>query len=275
MDGDTSIALELHDVRFGYETKPDFLGPITLCVRAGECWALVGPNGAGKSTLLRVMAGLIRSSAGLLHVAGRHLGDLSVQDRAKLVAFLPQHVPTDLTDTVAEIVRLGRHPHRSFGLFESEQDHLEAERAMRVTGTLPFADRSLNTLSGGEAQRVHVAAALAQQARVLLLDEPTASLDIVHQQAIFRVLRQRAMADGIAVVVVTHDVNLAAPFCTHAIVLDSGRVAASGTTADVLTPEILSPVYGLELISISTSDESNRRWLVPVGGQLESGAGEC
>jgi len=275
MSADAATAMELHDVRFGFASRPDFLGPVSLKLAAGECWAVVGPNGAGKSTLLRIMAGLLEPHAGSVTVDGHSLNDLSIRDRARRIAFMPQQLPTELADTVTEVVLWGRHPHRGLGIFESADDRAQAERAMRVTGTLPFADRRLDTLSGGEAQRVHLAAALAQQTKILLLDEPTASLDLVHQQDIFRVLRHTAMADGVSVVVVTHDVNLAASYGTHALVLDDGGVAAAGPTKDVLTPEVLSPVYGVELISISTSEDSDRRWLVPAPGRIGTEIAQC
>lgn len=262
---DASSLLELADVRFGYPTRLDFLGPITVSIQRGECWAIVGPNGAGKSTLLRLMAGLYKPHTGGVTIQGKLLSVMSDRDRARRIAFLPQHPSADFAFPVRDIVLMGRFPHRSMGLFESAQDYRIADRAMEITETLCFADRRMATLSGGEAQRVHVAAALAQEPQLLLLDEPTASLDLQHQLAIFEILRRRACADGLAVVVVTHDVNLAAQFCLQVLLLDEGRVVAQGPPADVLTPALLGPVYGVELTTLTLPNDPDRRWVVPVG----------
>ena len=146
---DTSAVLDLDDVRFGFATRPDFLGPITLDVRRGECWGIIGPNGAGKSTLLRLMAGLYKPRVGRVSVGPDRLTDLPLREQAKRLAFLPQHPPVDLEFAVRDIVLMGRFPHRSLGLFESADDHRIADRAMQITGTLCFADRAISTLSGG------------------------------------------------------------------------------------------------------------------------------
>lgn len=265
MAADACSMLNLEDVRFGFPTRPNFLGPITLSVDHGECWAIIGPNGAGKSTLLRLMAGLHKPHGGRVSIGGDALTDLSGRQRAKRMAFVPQHPPVDLDLSVRDIVLMGRFPYRSLSLFEAAEDYSIADRAMEITETLSFADRAIATLSGGEAQRVHVAAAIAQEPQLLLLDEPTASLDLQHQQAIFHILCDRAGRDGLAVVVVTHDVNLAARFCTRVILLSDGRAVATGSPAEVVTPEILGPVYGVELTTLKSPRDPDRRWVVPVG----------
>lgn len=264
MPPDERTLLTLRDVRFGFPARPDFLGPISLAVAGGECWAIVGPNGAGKSTLLRLMAGLHTPHAGEVEISGELLRRVSSRRRAQRVAFLPQRTPADVDFCVRDVVLLGRYPHRSLGLFDSAEDYRVAERTMALTETLAYADRPIATLSGGEAQRVHLAAALAQEPRILLLDEPTASLDLQHQLAIFRILHQRARYDGLGVVVVTHDVNLAAQFCTHVLLLNDGRAVAQGTSAAVLTPSILQPIYGVKLVTLTVADHPDRRWIVPL-----------
>jgi len=140
-----------------------------------------------------------------------------------------------------------------------------------LTETLAYADRPIATLSGGEAQRVHLAAALAQEPRILLLDEPTASLDLQHQQSIFRILNERAGRDGLGVVVVTHDVNLAAQFCTHVLLLNDGRAVAQGASTVVLTPAVLQPIYGVNLVTLTVPDHPDRRWIVPLDAADEGG----
>jgi len=260
---DSSPILSVEDVRFGFPDRPDFLGPITFPVERGDCWAIVGPNGAGKSTLLRLMAGLFTPRSGAVRIAGRSLSGLSVRDRAKRLTFLPQHPPIDLDLSVRDVVLMGRFPHRSFGLFESAEDCRVADRVMEVTATAEFAGRPMSTLSGGEAQRVHVAAALAQEPELVLLDEPTASLDIQHQLAIFEILRDCADHNGLAVVVVTHDVNLAAQFCSRVLLLHEGEAAAVGSPAEVLIPSVLGPVYGVKLETLEMPGNPDRRWVVP------------
>ena len=251
------------DVTFGYPQRPTFLGPISLRIDAAQVWAIVGPNGAGKSTLLRLLAGLHAPHAGRLDLEGRSLRSYSRRQRAQRIAFVPQRTTTDLDLCVREIVLMGRFPHRSLGLFESAEDLRVANEAMAETASLAFADRALMTLSGGEAQRVHIAAALAQQPRFLLLDEPTASLDLRHERAIFELLRRQAREQGVGVVVVIHDLNLAADFCSHVLLLDDGRQIAAGAPAEVLQPQRLSEVYGVDLASVPAPGSSNRRWLIP------------
>jgi len=258
--------LILDSVRFGFPTRPDFLGPISLRIDAGQCWGVIGPNGAGKSTLLRLMAGLYRPTAGRVLINGRDLSLVPIRRRAQHIAFLPQHPPCDLDATAGCVVLLGRFPHRRLSLFESPDDRCIARQTMEWTGTLPFADRPMATLSGGEAQRVHLAAALAQSPELLLLDEPTASLDIAHQLAILSILRDRAEQDGVAVIVVTHDVNLAAQFCSHILLLSEGQLVAGGPPDEVVAPAMLASVYGVPMTSLVAAGDASRRWVVPVDG---------
>ncbi len=254
--------LEMRGVRFGYAKRPLFLGPVSLAVERGQFWAIVGPNGAGKSTLVRLLCGLLRSSEGEHIFQGRALSSLSLQDRARRIGFLPQRAPDSSDFTVRDMVLMGRYPHRSLGLFESAEDHRIAEESMRTTQVIEFADRPASTLSGGEAQRVHLAAVLAQQPDLLLLDEPTASLDLKHQVAVFEILQRLLHSDGPAVVVVMHDVNLAAMYCSHVLLLHEGRAVACGAAHDVLTVERLRAVYEVELDALPISG-TNQQWLVP------------
>jgi iron complex transport system ATP-binding protein len=257
--------LEVRDVRFGYANRPNFLGPISLTIARGQCWAIVGPNGAGKSTLIRLIAGLLSPRDGSLNFRGQSMSAMSLRDRARHIGFLPQRTPESLDFTVRDVVLMGRYPHRSMGLFESADDHRIVDEAMRRTGVIEFADRSLAALSGGEAQRVHLAAVLAQDPELLLLDEPTASLDIKHQIAVFEILRGVLKPDGPAVAVVTHDVNLAAMFCSHVLLMHEGRSVAAGAPSEVLTAERLRSVYEVELAALPLSQPPHQ-WLVPQPG---------
>ena len=264
MADESAPVLALDAVRFGFPSRPDFLGPIDLSVRAGQCWGVVGPNGAGKSTLLRIMAAMRRPSSGSLSIEGTPARRLSVRRLARTIALVPQQIEATGGDYTAEqIVLLGRFPHRRFSLFESADDQRIALDAMERTGTRPFADRLLSTLSGGEAQRVHIAAALAQQPHVLLLDEPTSSLDIQHQILIFTLLRRLA-AEGMAIVVACHDLNLTLRFCTHAMLLSDGGVVASGAPEEVITPEVLEPVYHVRMEYLTGEGADARQWIAAI-----------
>lgn len=269
---DASPILWAVEATYGFPARPDFLRPVSLTIAPGECWGLIGPNGAGKSTLLRLLAGLLVPTSGRVLLEGRPLSDVPPRRRAQRIALLPQQAPGELTATAREIVLMGRYPHRRFGLFDSVEDGAVAEQALTLTGTSAFADRPLSTLSGGEAQRVHVAAAIAQQPRVLLLDEPTAALDLHHQLRIFGIVRELVEMQHVAVVVVTHDINLAARFCSKILLLHDGRPVACGETAEVIRPEVLAPIYGVNLLALA-GEPGRQPWIIPTGVRPAAGGG--
>lgn len=205
---------------------------VSFDVSAGECVAVMGRNGAGKSTLLDVIAGLRAPSEGAVVLDGRPLDDWTSVERARAVAHLPQVLRADLSMRADALVLMGRYPH-SAGWFESAEDVAMAHEAMRRSGCAEFAGRQLATLSGGERQRVCLAACLAQQPRILLLDEPATFLDIDQQLHCFTVLRQEADR-GAACLIVTHDVNLALTFCTRLIVLADRTIVRDMPTEQAL-----------------------------------------
>jgi len=255
--------LAAQQVTYGFRQRPDFLQPLSLAARAGECWGIIGPNGAGKSTLLRLLAGLQVPSSGQVIFRGSPLATMPMNRRARQIAFLPQQLAEAPGVAALDVVLMGRYPHRRFGLFEDAADRAIADRAMASTGTSAFAMRPMSTLSGGEARRVHIAAALAQQPFLLLLDEPTAALDLYHQLRIFEILVKLSAQDGLLVIVVTHDINLAARFCTHILLLDDGKRVAAGAPTEVMKPELLETVYHVQLAAIRADDQAGR-WVVPV-----------
>jgi iron complex transport system ATP-binding protein len=257
------------DTAFGFPERPDFLRPVRLDIRAGECWGIIGPNGAGKSTLLRLLASLHSPASGTVLLHGDDLESVPARRRAQTMAYLPQHLPRDLPTSALDVVLMGRYPHRPLGLFESPEDFEVARRVMTLLGVAGLVDRPLASLSGGEAQRVHLAAALAQEPRLLLLDEPTAALDLHHELDIFRLLRQLADRERLAIVIVTHDVNLARRCCTHALLLDDGRTVAAGPPAEVITPARLGPVYGVRLEQARLEGDAGG-WIVPRPGREEA-----
>ncbi|NIA15784.1 MAG: ATP-binding cassette domain-containing protein [Nitrospiraceae bacterium] len=235
--------LTAESVAYAYESASPVFSQVDAAVRAGEILGIVGPNGSGKSTLLRVMSGLLRPGSGRVTLDGRPLSAFSNVDRARTLAFLPQAVNPAFALSVFEVVCLGRYPHMgAFGAL-SAHDREVAERCMRHTEIEALETRDFLTLSGGERQRVLLASILAQEPDILLLDEPTAALDIHHQIELFALLARLA-EDGYGFAVVTHDLNLAARFCDRLLLLTNWReTPISGTPAEVLTGPRLSEAY--------------------------------
>ena len=262
------------------------LRSVSFEAHAGEVAGLIGPNGAGKSTLLRVLAGLLRPESGEVRIkappetgTGGAVGDeplkgLNSAQRARRIAFMPQHDATH-PFTAIETVLMGRYAHLGRFELEGRQDREIALRAMARTDTAQFEDRQLDRLSGGERQRVILARALAQQADVILLDEPSASLDLRHRLSIMETLREEvatvkappgASTDGarqVAVVVALHDVTLASRYCDRLTLLCDGRITAEGPPVDVLTPQNLRSAFGVETaVQIDPATGSPQVWLI-------------
>jgi len=226
------------------------LDAVDLTVPTGTVTALLGPNGSGKSTLLRLVAGVGSTLPGRSSAAGSvrwndtDLAALRPRERARVVALVEQNAQTEVDLTVRDAVGLGRTPHRSRWAADTPADHAVVHDALAAVDLVDLADRSFSTLSGGERQRVHLARALAQEPELLLLDEPTNHLDVQAQLAALQLVRRSAAA-GTTALVALHDLNLAAAYCDHVVVLSRGRVVAAGTVADVLVPEVIDPVYGV------------------------------
>jgi iron complex transport system ATP-binding protein len=221
------------------------LSDITLAFEASGLTAVVGPNGAGKSTLLSILAGLRGGYTGECLYRGVEVRDWKRRAFAREVSYVPQSLQLEFPFTAEQVVFMGRTPFCD-GLFESPEDAVEVDRAMRITDTLAFRHRDFGTLSGGERQRVVLAGALAQQPKTLLLDEPAAFLDLRHQVEIYRLLA-RLSADGLLAVVVTHDINLAAAFAGRVVMLAEGRVVADGPPHSTLTRQSIADVFGLHV----------------------------
>ncbi|MDZ4806559.1 MAG: ABC transporter ATP-binding protein [Candidatus Eisenbacteria bacterium] len=236
------------DISFAYHPGAAVLNGATLDIPAGAFLGIVGPNGAGKSTLLHLLSGALKPSAGGVRLDDTPLQNWKRRDIARCIAVVPQAEPHTFPYRVSEIVMMGRTPWLS-GLLSAEtaNDHAAVRRAMTAVGIKDLACRPLGQLSGGERQMVLVARALAQEPKILLLDEPTASLDLAHQQSIFRLLVRLNEETGLTVVIVTHDLNLAGLYCRTLAVLHGKRIEALGTPAEVLTPARLESVYGAAL----------------------------
>jgi iron complex transport system ATP-binding protein len=235
--------IEAAALTFGYRGVP-VLRDVSFSIAAGELVGLCGPNGAGKSTLLRLLLGLHAPASGRVILAGTPLGALSRRQIARHAALLPQDAPADIPLSVREAVSLGRLPHLGRMQPETAADVEAVARALAATDTAALAERPIAELSGGERHRVHLARALAQEAPLLLLDEPIAGLDIAHQLAAMDLLRATVDA-GHAVVVALHDLALAGRRCDRILLLAGGTLAADARPADVLTPETLARVFGV------------------------------
>jgi ABC-type cobalamin/Fe3+-siderophores transport system ATPase subunit len=222
-------------------------------VADGEWVALIGPNGAGKTTLLRALARLV-PFAGEIELDGRPLAELGRGELARLVAVVPQEPSTPPWMTVAEYVLLGRTPHLGPLAKEGARDRDAAARALARLDLLAFVERRLGTLSGGEKQRVVVARALAQEAAIVLLDEPTAALDIGHQQQALDLLDGLRAESGLTLVAAMHDLTLAAQYADRMLLLDSGRVVADGAPTEVLTAPVIARHYGAAIDVVSVGD---------------------
>lgn len=230
------------------------LRDVTLHVEPGEILGIVGPNGSGKTSLLKLLAKLAAPHQGSIALFGISLAHLSQEDTAKTVAFVPQESAPMFPFTVAETVLMGRFPHRhrtrwnlGFG-WEDQEDCEVAAHAMATMDIGHLAPRAVTDLSGGERQRTMIARALAQTPRVMLLDEPTAFLDLQHQIEICAVLRRLREQRGLTVVIVSHDLNLASQYCDRVAMLKEGRVSALGIPSEVMSVEILREVYGCDVL---------------------------
>jgi iron complex transport system ATP-binding protein len=227
----------------GHGRDPDVIRDVDVSVEEGAILCLVGPNGAGKSTLMAVLAGVLPPRAGTVTVDGVDVANLTGPERGRLIGYLPQSVQPFTPYTAGELVSLGRYPHaRGLG-FETDRDRAAVARAMALTRIDHLVDRPFDEISGGERQRVLIASVLSAEPQVLLLDEPTASLDIGQRSAVFTTLKELARR-GAAIAVVTHDLNLAGLFADSIALLSEGSVAARGTPAEVIHQANLARAYG-------------------------------
>lgn len=226
------------------KSRKPILADLSFTAPAGAVTGLIGPNGAGKSTLLTALLGLI-PSRGTASFHAADLPNMPRRGRARLLAYVEQSTTTEERLSVRDVVALGRIPFEAAWQAEpSAEDESIIATALADTEMTGFADRRFSTLSGGEQQRVHVARALAQQPELLLLDEPTSHLDIRAQLQLLALLRLKA-ASGMTVLLALHDLNLAARYCDHLVVMNHGKVVTEGTPTDVLTPALLHNVYGV------------------------------
>ena len=248
--------LRAANVHYAYDSQVVLRG-VDVLVEAGEFVGIIGPNGSGKTTLLRVLGGVIQPSRGQVHFEGRAVSDVSRTELARRMACLTQTVNVNLPFTVEQVVLLGRHPHLKRFQRIGSRDLQIAAAAMEDAAVAELAEKLITEISAGERQRVFIAMALAQQPELLMLDEPTSHLDIAHQVRIYELLTRLHRRGNLTVVLVSHDLNLAAEYCRKIILLHAGRVAQQGPAAQVIRKEILEEVYGTE-VTVQTNHTTGR-----------------
>jgi iron complex transport system ATP-binding protein len=263
----TTPLLEVDGVSFTYERhrRPvrSVLEDVSLAIPRGAIVGLLGPNGSGKTTLLRLLSGTLMPDRGRVSLDGVPLAALARRHLARRIAVVPQETHSAFDFSALDIVLMGRYPHLGAFELEGADDLTIARDALAATGTAALESRGFATLSGGEKQRVVIASALAQASDVLLLDEPTASLDLGFQLEIVNVLIRLNRDRGTTMVVSTHDLNLAAALCSELALLKNGRVLARGTTEAVLTPANVRSLYGVEA-EIAVHPRAGHLTVVPI-----------
>ncbi|MBI1848303.1 MAG: ABC transporter ATP-binding protein [Candidatus Rokubacteria bacterium] len=254
--------LELDGVGFRYPAPAGgrggfALADVSLALAPGEVLAVIGPNSAGKTTLIRLLSRVLEPDAGEIRLDGRPLAEVPRAALARAVAVVAQDAPPALPFSVEQLVLMGRYPHAPTRFFESDDDRAAAREAMALTGVAELAPAPVGRLGGGERQRVMLARALAQRPRLLVLDEPTAHLDLRYQVECVALLRRVNRERGVAIVLVSHDLDLAAEVADRLLFLDRGRVARLGAAVDVLEERLLSEIYGCR-VTVERNPESGR-----------------
>ena len=240
------FSLRVCGVTLGYGNRI-VLRDIDLEVKPGEMVGIIGPNGCGKSTLIRGITRLITPRSGQIFINGQNIAKMSRGDLARVIAVVPQNPALPELFTAFEVVLMGRTPHLSRFGYEGERDLAITQQAMEATQTIAFAERRVGELSGGEKQRLTIARALAQQPEVILLDEPTAHLDISHQIETLDLFRELCLERGLVAVAASHDLNLAAQYCDRLVMLSQERIYCQGTPRQVINPQNIKQVYGAEV----------------------------
>jgi iron complex transport system ATP-binding protein len=266
--------VEFREVAFSYPARglrPGFaIRDLSFAVGAGEIFGVIGPNASGKTTLIRLLSRVLRPARGEIVLAGERVDRLPGAAVARRVAVVPQDVPAGFPFTVEDLVLMGRFPHAPRRFLESSEDVAEGERAMASAGVLDLRAESLDHLSGGERQRVVLARALCQRSALLVLDEPTAHLDLRHQAECVQLLRRLNREGGLTIILVSHDLNVVAEACDRVLLLDAGRAVAVGSAEAVMEEAVLAAVYGCRVV-VDKHPTSRRptvhiAWPDPEGG---------
>ncbi len=243
----TTIAIEISNLICKYDENT-VIRNTSFSVKTGEFFIIIGPNGSGKSTLLKAMAGLIHSSQGQVKIKHHFLELYTQKTLARTIALVPQVSTFDFPFTVSQVVLMGRTPHQGLLGFEKAEDIQAMEEALVFTDLIQLANRKVYQLSGGERQRVLIARAICQQPEIMLLDEPTAALDLKHQIRIMDLMERLKSEKQLTVVMVSHDINLASMYADNLLLLKNGEVISTGSPAQVLSYDILEKAYGCTLL---------------------------
>ena len=256
-------AIEICDLTCRYDQRTVVNG-ISFNVGEGEFFIIIGPNGSGKSTLMNTIAGLIKPSGGQIRIKGRPLADYPRKRLARSVAMVRQQASVDFPFTVKEVVMMGRTPHQGILGFEDGSDRDAVDEALTFTDLQELAGRKMHQLSGGECQRVFIARAICQDPEIMLLDEPTAALDLAHQTRIMDLMERLKTEKGTTIVMISHDINLASLYADTLLLLKQGSIVSSGTPETVLAYDILEAAYGCNLLVDTNPVKSRPRiTLVP------------
>ncbi len=224
------------------------LSDISFDIEKSSFSAVIGPNGSGKSTLMKILAGILRYKKGKILLSGKSLKKYSGKKLARHAAYVPQIASTEFPFTVNELVLLGRSPHQGMLGMNSKKDHMIADQAMEFTDIMALSQKSINRISGGERQRVFIARAICQQPEILLLDEPASALDLAHQIRLMDLLERLKKETDITIVMVSHDINLAAMYSDAMVLIKNGKIVRTGTASDVIQPVVLNEIFGCPFI---------------------------
>jgi iron complex transport system ATP-binding protein len=253
--------LEINKLNFSYGENT-VLKNISLNVGSSEFVGIIGPNGAGKSTLLKLIDGIYSHPTGQIKIKDDLIESIPRKSLARHIAYLPQEIDLTFAYSVEEVVKMGRFPHLHGVRIYSEKDEKIVEQAMDLLDIHQFRMRSIRELSGGEKQRVMIASALTQEPNILLLDEPTSALDLHHQIEIYQVLKKLQQQAELSVIVVTHDINLAAQFCQRMVLLDKGEIVSDGPPDEVLKFQTLQKIFGVK-VYIDINPMTNSLYILP------------
>jgi iron complex transport system ATP-binding protein len=256
-------AIEIKNLRYAYGNQCIF-DKLSFCIQKGDFFIIIGPNGSGKTTLMKIISGITRLQQGEVILLDQSLRQYTQRTLAKKIAYVPQILPPDFPFTVVQLVLMGRSPYQGLLGVEQETDFEIAKKAMTFTGVEHLSQRKFSQLSGGERQRAFIARAICQEPQIILLDEPTASLDLAHQVRIMDLMEKLKIDKAITVVMVSHDVNLASMYADRLLLLKAGRIASLGRPSEVLTYKTLEEAYGCTiLVDQSPIGEYQRINLVP------------
>ncbi len=264
-------AIDINRLSYSYREYP-VLDDISLSVPKGDFFIIIGPNGSGKTTLMKSISGILKPENGNLKIFDTDIRNYSRRTLARLTALVPQEVPVDFPFSVTEFVLMGRSPYLGMLGIPREEDIEIANQSIIFTGIDHLSDRKINQLSGGERQRVFISRAICQKPQIILLDEPTASLDLSHQVKIMDLMEKLKEEKGVTVVMVSHDINLAAMYGDTLLLLKDGKIVCQGTPDNVLTFKTLEKAYGCTLL-VDKSPLGNMPRVTPVPGKFISDKG--